>query len=272
MNAGDEREQQERVRERFTRSADTFARFALSTRAGEAVHLAELAAAQPHDFALDLACGPGTFTLAVAARVKFVCGLDLTPAILALAQRAMYAAGLRNVALVCGAATALPYRDAAFDLATCGYALHHMPDPAAAVRELARALRRGGRVAIVDLIVPEGAAPQVHNRIERARDNSHATTLTARKLHRLLESAGFHIRSSEQFERVRLFSDWMRIANWNPQDAAWIETRRLMEAAMSDDAAGYHARFAAAESGDGPPEIEFVQTALFAVGEKAVSA
>ncbi len=52
-----------------------------------------------------------------------------------------------------GDATALPFVDASFDLVFCRTAVHHFPDPAVVVAEMARVCRPGGRVAIADLIV-----------------------------------------------------------------------------------------------------------------------
>jgi peptide/nickel transport system ATP-binding protein len=258
--------QRERVRERFTRSASAYAEFVWARRTPEVERLVGLASPQPHEVALDLACGPGTFTLALARRVKFLYALDLTPALLAKARHVLEEGGLSNVAFACGDAAALPYVDAAVDLAACGYSLHHMSDPGAALRELARVLRRGGRLALVDLVVPEAADPARANAIERARDRSHVHTLAARELSALVANAGFLLRKTELAERPRDFDDWMRVAAVAPADPAWAETRRLMEATAADDAAGFRPRLVPAESGR--PGLEFIQTSLFLLAEK----
>jgi hypothetical protein len=144
----------------------------------------------------------------------------------------------------------------------------------------------GGRVALVDIIVPEGADSKVNNRIERTRDRSHARTLTADEFTALLEAAGFRLIASETSERQRQFDDWMQIMGLPPGSSGYAETRRLMETSMPDDMAGFHPRFvsggataAATASGAGlspseeaassaKREIEFVQTTLFVVAEK----
>jgi peptide/nickel transport system ATP-binding protein len=258
--------QRERVRERFTRSASAYAEFVWARRTAEVERLIGLAAPQPHEVALDLACGPGTFTFALARRVKFLYGLDLTPALLAKALGALKGEGLSNVAFACGDAAALPFGDAAIDLAVCGYGLHHMSDPAAALGELARIVKRGGRLALVDLVVPETADAGRANAIERARDRSHVRTLVAQELSALAVGAGFLLRKSEREERPRDFDDWMRVAAVAPADPAWAETRRLMEATVADDAAGFRPRPVPAASG--APGLEFVQTSFFLLAEK----
>lgn len=258
-----DREHLERVRNRFTRTAQSFARFSLATRGDEAERLVLLAAPRRDEVALDLACGPGTFTRAFAARVRFLHALDLTPAMLEQAREALAQAGLDNIAFACGDANALPFADSVLGLAVCAYSFHHFLEPAGPARELGRVVRRGGRVAIADIIVPEGADPERTNRIERARDSSHARTVTLAELHDTLEAAGLRILASELGERLRQFDDWMQIMGVGPGTRAYAETRHLMETSIPGDTAGFHPQRNARN------EIEFVQTSAFVVAEKS---
>lgn len=264
---GDAR-QNERVRERFTRSADAFVDLAVPHRIGDAETVARLAAPQANEVGLDLACGPGTFTMVLARKAKRVFGLDLTPALLERARRRASKEGLSNVNLICGDAPALPFRDGTFAFATCGFSFHHMSDPRRALEELARVLQPGGRLAVVDLYVPDEADPETHNGIERARDASHTRTLQRGAFPKIIEAAGFRIQASEILERPRLFSEWLRIAGWVPCDEASRETRRLMEATLTNDAGGFHPRLLPATAGN-EPEIEFIQSCLFFGATKA---
>ena len=191
-------------------------------------------------------------------------GIDITPALLARARAAAAKENLTNCFFACGDAYLLPYPGAAFDFATCAYALHHLEHPAAAMKELARVVRPGGRLALVDIFVPDGCDPAVANAIERARDVSHTTTLRVHELHALCAAAGFRVTSSEAGERLRSFNDWMQIAGWVPGDAAYAATRRLMEAGVSADRSGFRPRPASVPGAD----FEFVQTSLFLIAEK----
>lgn len=252
-------DQRDLVRARFTRTADQFAKFSLCTRSDEANHLVAMAAPRGDELALDLACGPGTFTRAFTRAVRFVHGLDITPALLTLARAAAAKENLVNCVFECGDAYALPYAAAKFDLAACAYALHHLENPAAALAELARVVRPGGKLALVDVFVPDGCDPAVANAIERARDASHCSTQTREQLHALCADAGFRVTAGEPSERLRSFDDWMQIAGWVPGDAAYSATRRLMEADVSANRSGFRAKPAAAPGAD----FEFVQSSYF---------
>jgi ubiquinone/menaquinone biosynthesis C-methylase UbiE len=165
MSTADHHKQLDRVRERFTRTAEQFAKFSLSTRSDEAELLVRLLAPRGQETALDLACGPGTFLLALAPRVKFIHGLDLTLPLIKQAQDRAANQRLTNLAFHCGEATAVPLADASMDLAVCGYSLHHFAEPGRVVVELARVLRRSAHFGVVDLIVPGAAQAYANNEI-----------------------------------------------------------------------------------------------------------
>jgi ubiquinone/menaquinone biosynthesis C-methylase UbiE len=269
-------DQRDLVRARFTRTAEQFASFSLSTRAAEAARLVALASPRGDELALDLACGPGTFTRAFAPRVKFIHGLDITPALLDQARAAAAKDHLANCVFECGDAYSLPYAAERFDLAACAYALHHLEHPAAAMQELARVVRRGGSLALVDIFVPDGCDPSVANTIERARDASHCSTLLREELHALCAAAGFRVSASEPAERLRSFNDWMHIAGWLPGDPAYAATRRLMEADISANRSGFRPRIPASVILSPPgrtkdlssSDFEFTQPSLFLIAEK----
>jgi ubiquinone/menaquinone biosynthesis C-methylase UbiE len=265
MAQENEREQHERVRERFTRTAGVFANFALSQRHADADRLVEMAAPRANDRAIDVACGPGTFALRFAPRVRAQVGFDLTPALVEQARKAAAQAGIRNLFFALGDAAALPFAAGAFDIVSCGYSLHHMPDAAAAIREFARVAMAGGRVAVADIFIPPPGRAEAHTAIERMRDSSHTRALGPEELPGLLEGAGLRVREVKQTTEDRSFNNWLSVAGWKPGDEAYRATRRLMEESINGDAAGFHARRPA----DGGDDILFTHSVMFVVAEKA---
>ena len=89
---------------------------------------------------LDIASGPGYGAGAAAARGAQATGIDLSAAMVEEARRRFPDARFRE-----GDAEALPFDDARFDAAICGFGLLHMPAPERAIAEAHRILRPGGR-------------------------------------------------------------------------------------------------------------------------------
>ena len=257
-------EQLDRIRDRFTRTAEAFSTYVLQKRGEDADRLADMADPLAEDRVLDAACGPGTYALRFARRVRAVVGLDYTPAMLAKARAMALEAGIANASFSRGDVAAIPFRDASFDIVACGFSLHHLANPAAAVAEFARVLRRGGRAALMDIIVSEPGRPEVNDHIEQVRDPSHVHTHTQPELLRLVESARLRLRLAERVESPRSFNHWMHVAGRAPGDGIYEETRRLMEATLDDDSAGFHPERPAAPGGD----FNYTQTILYLIGEK----
>ncbi len=105
--------------------------------------------------ALDVACGTGKLTAALAGAVGpegRVVGVDLSPAMLDEARRAF--GEMPGVEFVLGNALALPVADGSFDAATIAFGLRNLASFEDGFREMARAVRSGGRVVCLELSVP----------------------------------------------------------------------------------------------------------------------
>jgi len=98
----------------------------------------------------DVGTGTGFVAAGVAPRVKLVVGVDNAPAMLEVARENLLALDISNVDLVVGDIARLPLEDASVDAAFANMVLHHAEDPGAMLREMARVVRPGGAVAVVD--------------------------------------------------------------------------------------------------------------------------
>lgn len=195
---------------------------------------------QVTDQALDVACGPGTFVLALARRVRWARGMDLTIEMLRQARAFQLEQQISNACFERGDAEHLPYRDAAFDLVTCQFSVHHMPKPERALREMVRVAKPAGRLVIIDALGPESDAKfELHNRIETLRDPSHTASLRLTSFLKLFEGQGLEIVRQSLKRRPRPFNHWMRRAGLQPGQKRYEETHKLMEESIPGDRAGF---------------------------------
>jgi demethylmenaquinone methyltransferase/2-methoxy-6-polyprenyl-1,4-benzoquinol methylase len=114
--------------------------------------LVEMARLKGDETALDLACGTGDITFAVASHLPSggAVGLDITQAMLDIAECKRRDTRVANASFHRGDIMSLPFADATFDCVTGGYALRNVPDIAAALTEIIRVLKPGGRFLSLD--------------------------------------------------------------------------------------------------------------------------
>jgi ubiquinone/menaquinone biosynthesis C-methylase UbiE len=109
------------------------------------------AALQPGERALDIACGTGLVTLAAAAAVGAagkVIGTDISEGMVTQAQKHALSAKAGNTRFRRMDAEQLDWPDADFDVVLCALGLMYLPDAEAAVREMRRVVRPGGRIVL----------------------------------------------------------------------------------------------------------------------------
>ncbi len=102
---------------------------------------------------LEMACGDGAYTPWLARKVGpagSVVGLDLSPAYLALADRAPRSDGTAESRYVAASIDRLPFADATFDAVWCAQSLFSLPEPVDAVRRMAGVVKPGGLVAVLE--------------------------------------------------------------------------------------------------------------------------
>lgn len=121
--------------------------------------MVEAVQAQPAERVLDVATGTGLVARDLVRRYGCeVVGLDQSAPMLARARSRLAGDPVlaERVELVEGEAERLPFADAEFDHLTFTYLLRYVDDPAATLRELARVVAPGGRVASLEFAVPQG--------------------------------------------------------------------------------------------------------------------
>lgn len=203
-----------RVKEEFKRQAETLSVASVFTDSGvlEQIHTA----VRPTKAMklLDLGCGPGIVTAAMAPDVREAVAYDLTPEMLDKAKHRCQEAGLKNVRFELGSAEHLPFPDESFDSVVTRLTIHHFLDPHPVMNEVVRVTRRGGKVVVADVVSSEDEEEStLHNALETLRDPTHVQMLSGSGLLELFIASGLRITSKVTWEMKRDFEEWIRITN-----------------------------------------------------------
>lgn len=223
---------EESIRSEFNHQTESFARNEVATMAETLGSLVELVPEDPEARWLEVACGPGAISRALAPRVGHVHGVDLTPAMVAKATQEAEREELQNVEFSVGDATALDLPAGSFDGAVTRFSLHHIPAPQRVVAEMARVVRPGGRVLVSDFVAdPDRDVYAAVEEIERLRDPSHWSCLTAVQLHSVGEGWGLELESEQLIPFEIDFDSWLERGSGGPAAASLIEelVRQLPE-------------------------------------------
>jgi SAM-dependent methyltransferase len=151
---------------------------------------------QPREQAVDVGCGTGEDAMALATILPGggAVGVDVSAAMVEEARRRAEAVG-SAATFVVAPAEQLPFGDDEVDVLRCERTLQHVPDPSAAVAEMARVLRPGGRVAVIDTdwrsVTVWPGDPVVTSAVRDAWVASFANAAAGGQLPDLLLSAGF---------------------------------------------------------------------------------
>jgi ubiquinone/menaquinone biosynthesis C-methylase UbiE len=180
--------------------------------------LAREVAAIPQAAVLDLGCGAGHASFAVALHAASVTAYDLTAQMLAVVAREAAARGLGNIATVQGMAEVLPFPAAHFDCVISRYSAHHWHHVPAALREIRRVLKPGGRALLIDTAGGETPLLDTHlQAVEILRDPSHIRDYSTHEWLTLLREAGFTATLRKEWAVPIEFSGWIERMRTPPE-------------------------------------------------------
>lgn len=198
----------ESILEQFGANASSYAISKVHAKGSSLKRLVDLLQPQADWQVLDIATGAGHTSFMLAPHVAQVRATDITPQMRRQARQLAEEKGLENVIVESADAHDLPYPDNNFDLVTCRIAPHHFADVAKFVREAARVLKAGGRLAIVDNIVPPGPVGDYVNAFEKLRDPSHGRCLSAEEWLAVGQDAGLALQQQESLAKEMDFDFW----------------------------------------------------------------
>ncbi|SAK75426.1 type 11 methyltransferase [Caballeronia catudaia] len=171
---------------------------------------ATFAATGGHASVLDMGCGAGHASFAVAPHVREVVAYDIAPQMLATVDAAAKERGLTTIRTQQGAAETLPFAGASFDWAISRMSAHHWRDVPAALKEAHRVLKAGGRLKFIDIAGIDDPLYDTHiQAIELLRDASHIRDYRADEWIAMLDAAGFDARVTERWRIPLEFESWV---------------------------------------------------------------
>jgi ubiquinone/menaquinone biosynthesis C-methylase UbiE len=223
------------IREQFTRQAVPFANAPAIRNEEMLARIIDLSGAIASDTVLVVGCGPGLLACAFAPRALSVTGVDVTTAMLHQARTEQHNRNLPNLFWVQADATCLPYRDHLFSIVTSRLTFHHLVQPLAVLREMARVCRHGGSVIVVDVSPPPDKAA-AFDRMEKLRDPSHTHALPLEEFTRLFASAGLRNPTIDKWHMDGELESLLARSFPPPGDDERV--RKMFRESLEDDAMG----------------------------------
>ncbi|MEW9584175.1 class I SAM-dependent methyltransferase [Paraburkholderia sp. DGU8] len=195
--------------------------------------LAESVAATPDATVLDLGCGAGHGSFAVAPHAKEVLAYDIAAPMLATVDGAARERGLANIRTQQGAAETLPFADHSFDWVISRMSAHHWHDVPLALAQVRRVLKPGGNVLFVDIAGSDHPLLDTHiQAVELLRDGSHIRDYRADEWVALFAAAGFKASIRERWRIDIEFSSW--IARMRTPEPRVVAIRSLWDEAPDE--------------------------------------
>jgi ubiquinone/menaquinone biosynthesis C-methylase UbiE len=219
------------VGDQFGARASAYLTSVVHATGAELARLAALAREHPQSRLLDLGCGGGHVTFAVAPHVCEVVAYDLAPAMLDVVAGAARERGFANVTTQQGVAENLPFADVSFDMVMSRYSAHHWRDFSAGLDEAARVLKPGGIAAFVDSVSPgTPLCDTFMQAIELLRDPSHVRSYARAEWEEALAHAGLVVTGTRSHPVRLVFKTWVERMATPPVQ---VEAIRALQRAMS---------------------------------------
>lgn len=218
-------DQQRLVARQFGSTAENYLTSAVHAQGKDLQRLTELARQLQPDRVLDLGCGGGHASFALASGMASeVIAYDLADEMLNVVAQEATKRGLVNILTQQGSASSLPFEDASFQLVASRFSAHHWVDIDKAVAEAVRVLAPGGTLVIIDVVAPETPLyDTVLQTIEILRDASHVRDYRISEWRAMLTAAGLTVTGSDSWKLSLAFDSWVKRINTSTARIAALE-------------------------------------------------
>ncbi|HPB90661.1 MAG TPA: class I SAM-dependent methyltransferase [Rugosibacter sp.] len=213
------------ISEQFGSTAAAYLTSAVHAQGADLQDLAAYAQQYAQPVILDMGCGGGHASFAVAPHAGQVTAYDLSAEMLDVVRQAAAERKLDNIETRQGSADSLPFADAMFDMVCTRFSAHHWRHLPQALAEAARVLKPGGRFIVIDTAAPADVLADTYMQaIELLRDPSHVRNVSLASWQWLIGQAGLHIASSKSWKLHLEFSSWVARMRTSPEHIAAIQS------------------------------------------------
>jgi ubiquinone/menaquinone biosynthesis C-methylase UbiE len=198
------------VNRQFGAVADEYLKSAVHAQGADLEWVVDRLRGKSTAVVLDLGCGAGHLSFAIAPYVHTVTAYDLSSEMLEVVAREAQVRQFDNIKTQHGVAEELPFPDAHFDCVCTRYSAHHWADLARALIEMRRVLKVTGQLMIIDVLAPPSALLDTHlQTLELLRDPSHVRNYSVDEWRRRLSAAGFTSGLSRVWKLRLEFGAWV---------------------------------------------------------------
>jgi ubiquinone/menaquinone biosynthesis C-methylase UbiE len=217
----------------FSSNAERYLTSPVHSAGADLDFLACTVAALDQPKALDLGCGAGHASFAIAPFAREVTAFDLTAGMLEVTAAAAKERGLSNISTTQGSVEELPFNGQRFDFVVSRYSAHHWNDVPRALQEVKRVLKPGGQVCVIDTTGAPSPLLDTHlQSVELARDPSHVRSYTESEWLSFFKAASFDARTEQKWRLALEFTSWVSRIGTSAEGIAAI--RSLWSSAPSE--------------------------------------
>ena len=202
----------------FTRMAETYGGYYSDAEQARLGAMAGRVGFGEGSWLVDFGMGTGTSAKPFLAAGGNVVGLDLTPAMATRGRERLREWGLEaNARYVMANAHDAPLKAAAADAVICRHTFHHLDNPQKVFGEMARAVRPGGHVFLIDYHYPdESEEREKIEELDRVREPTITRHLSGKEMEDLFRAEGIEIQETVVDRTETTFDEWMDAAKTSP--------------------------------------------------------
>ena len=248
--------------ETFTRMAETYGGYYSDAEQARLGAMAGRVGFGEGSWLVDFGMGTGTSAKPFLAAGGNVVGLDLTPAMATRGRERLREWGLEaNARYVMANAHDAPLKAAAADAVICRHTFHHLDNPKKVFGEMARAVRPGGHVFLIDYHYPDEAEEREKiEELDRVREPTITRHLSGKEMEDLFREEGIRVEETVVDRTETTFDEWMDAAKTSPE--VFPQLRAAFEALRDQGGSWYE------EKGYGA-EFSIIRKRLTILGRKS---